>query len=342
VPVHNFDPPAGSLERIEIDSRALRDNLLGDPHRRSVWVYLAPGHAEARSPLPLLVGLAGFTGSGPKLLAWQSFGESLPQRIDRLVANHRMGPVALALPDCFTSLGGNQYVDSVALGRWEEFLLAEMLPELERRFDVARKPSGRAVFGKSSGGYGALVQALRHGESWGAVACHSGDVGFEIAYLRDLPGALDALARHGGDVRAFVEHLRASSKIGGGEFHALMLLAMCASYDPDPAAPLGVRLPVDPHTCEMLEERWRRWQHHDPLRMVERPDCRRSLASLRALFIDCGSRDQYGLHYGARALVRRLERHGIRHRYEEFDDDHSGLDYRLDRSLPFLYEALEV
>jgi len=31
---------------------------------------------------------------------------------------------------------------------------------------------------------------------------------------------------------------------------------------------------------------------------------------------------------------------GILHRYEEFDDDHSDVDYWLDVSLPFLYRAL--
>jgi len=31
---------------------------------------------------------------------------------------------------------------------------------------------------------------------------------------------------------------------------------------------------------------------------------------------------------------------GIEHVYEEFDDNHSGLDYRMDRSLPLLWEKI--
>ena len=46
------------------------------------------------------------------------------------------------------------------------------------------------------------------------------------------------------------------------------------------------------------------------------------------------------LHYGARLLSKRLAQHGIAHRYEEFDDNHSSIDYRMDTSLPFLYRAL--
>ena len=40
-------------------------------------------------------------------------------------------------------------------------------------------------------------------------------------------------------------------------------------------------------------------------------------------------------------LSRRLARAGIRHTYEEFDDNHSDIDYRMDVSLPFLYRALK-
>ena len=53
--------------------------------------------------------------------------------------------------------------------------------------------------------------------------------------------------------------------------------------------------------------------------------------------MDCGRRDEYFLHYGARSFARKLEAAGIEHRYEEFDDGHTGIDYRLDVSLPYLY-----
>lgn len=340
MPVHRFQQPRGRLTSIEIRSEALSGNMLGDPGTRTVAVYLPEGFDSGDEDYPLLVGLAGFTGSGLKMLSWRSFGQSLPQRIDRLVAAGEMGPVIAAFPDAFTSLGGNQYVDSVSLGRWEEFLLDEMLPALEREFRVCRGAAHRAVFGKSSGGYGALIQGMKHGDRWAAVACHSGDIDFDLAYRRDLPLLVDALAAHGGSVAAFLQHLRDATEIRGREMHALMLLAMCASYDPDPDALHGIRLPVDPRTCSLIEERWRRWLEHDPLVMIEREEAQAGLRSLRCLYLDCGSRDTYHLHFGARAFTDRLRGLGIEHVYEEFDGTHSGIDHRMDRSLPLLYEAI--
>ena len=65
-----------------------------------------------------------------------------------------------------------------------------------------------------------------------------------------------------------------------------------------------------------------------------------NLRTLRGLYIDCGRRDQYNLIYGARQLHRALDRLAVPHRYDEFDDDHTAIDYRMDESLPFLARAL--
>lgn len=340
MPRHNFERPRGRLEEFVLESEALRGNALGDPAARTVAVYLPAGYDDSDADYPLFVDLAAFTGSGLKRLAWTCFGESVPQRVDRLVAQGAMGPVVLAFPDCFTSMGGNQYVDSPVMGNWETFVADELVSAIEARFRVRREASARAVYGKSSGGYGALVQGMRHAERWGAIACQSGDMGFEWVYLRELPGVLDALARHGGDIARFLRAFAEDPKIRGAELNVMMMLAMAATYAPESASPMGIRLPVDPDTCELDPERWARWLAHDPLRMIDEVGCRENLARLRGMFLDCGRRDQYFLHYGARSLSRKLAAYGIEHTYEEFDDDHSSIDYRLDVSLPWLYRTL--
>jgi S-formylglutathione hydrolase FrmB len=118
-----------------------------------------------------------------------------------------------------------------------------------------------------------------------------------------------------------------------------MNLCMAATYDPDRAAPHGFRLPFDLDTGEPVAGRWRNWLRHDPIHLVGR--YRDNLRSLAGLYIDCGWRDQYRIHYGTRILAARLAEAGVAHVYEEFDDNHSDIDYRMDTSLPFLYRALK-
>jgi len=339
MPIHNFRPPAGRLVEIEIASEALADNLLGDPTRRRVAVYLPEGYDVSTGRYPVFVDLVGFTGSGFSHLGFKAFQETVPQRLDRLVAEGRMGPVIAVFPDCFTSLGGNQYVNSLAMGRWADFLVLEMLPRIEAEFRVRPGRKNRAVFGKSSGGYGAIVHGLRYAEHWGAVACHSGDMAFDLVYRPELPKVVKLLAKHEG-VAGFLAHLEEADKVSGDDMYGLMTLAMAATYDPDPDAPKGIRLPVDLHTCALDEAAWARWCAHDPVILVEDPACQENLRRLSGLYIDCGSKDQYQLVYGARQFVARLKALDIPHHYEEFDDDHTGVDYRMDGSLPWLYRAI--
>ena len=68
---------------------------------------------------------------------------------------------------------------------------------------------------------------------------------------------------------------------------------------------------------------------------------RANLKTLKGIFIDCGWRDQFHIHFGCRILARELGRAGVAHVYQEFDDTHSGIDYRMDVSLPYLYRALK-
>ena len=117
---------------------------------------------------------------------------------------------------------------------------------------------------------------------------------------------------------------------------------------PEPAGPVTLALDIGGTGLKagrldregaMLGERWRNWLRHDPVKLVTR--YAGNLRRLAGVYIDCGWRDQYQIHYGSRQLSRALTESGIAHRYEEFYDDHSDVDYRMDTSLPYLYRALQ-
>ena len=65
-----------------------------------------------------------------------------------------MGPAIFVFPDCFTSLGGNQYVNSSAIGAYADYLTREIIPFVDREFRTLASRDHRGCFGKSSGGYG--------------------------------------------------------------------------------------------------------------------------------------------------------------------------------------------
>ncbi|MBA2320382.1 MAG: enterochelin esterase [Deltaproteobacteria bacterium] len=348
MPVHPWARPRGALTTFSIDSRELRGNLLQEPTVRDVAVYVP---VEATDPVPVLYFLQGFTGSGLTFPAWKAFEESLPQRLDRLIATGAMPPVALVMPDGFTRLGGNQYVDNPVFGRWSSFLCDELVPAVEARYLVLRGRDHRGILGKSSGGYGAMWHGMTRADVWGCIASHSGDVDFDLLFRSQFVPALDRLSRALGRplrtradldaaTAAFLQGFYQSKKVEGGDLHHLMTLAMAATYDPRPDAPDGIRLPVDPWTATLDEEAWDRWLAWDPLRRIHVPETVAALQSLRGVFLDCGSRDPYALVYGTRALSAAFEECRVPHTFEEFDDDHSGIGYRFDVSLPWMADRL--
>lgn len=327
----------GRLHRIRHTSEVLADNPWGDPVARELVVY-APAEAESAQALPVLWDLAPYTKAGPAHAAWRNYGENLPERLDRLIETGAMGPVLLAFPDAYTALGGNQYVNSPALGRYEDYLADELVPLVDEHFSTRASAAGRALFGKSSGGYGAMTLAMRRPDVWSAAASHAGDVGFDWVYVPEFPDTCLALERYGGDIRRFVAAFWDRESPRWTEFHALMVICLAASYDPDPDDPERIRLPFDLETCTLDPQRWDAWLRHDPLQMVDRYTP--VLRQLRGLWIDVGRRDQYRIQFGSRRLHRRLEQLAVAHSYEEFDGTHSDIDHRLDLSLPYLYRAL--
>lgn len=279
--------------------------------------------------------LVGYTGTGASHTNWRPFGFNLVERLDRLYASGRIGPCVVALPDCFTCYGGNQYVNSVGMGRYMDHVCDEVVPFVEGRYPTT---GFRGVFGKSSGGYGAMVHAMMRPDVWHAAVCHSGDMYFEYGYLTDFPRLLRELLKTGGDLEAWLRGVWSRGKLTHDETMALMCVGMAASYDNDPDAPLGFRLPFDTRDGRIDWERWARWTAMDPVRMI--PDHVGALRGLRGLWIDCGTRDQFHLLWGARQAHQLLADAEVPHVYEEFDDDHSDVDYRMERSLPQLWAWL--
>jgi hypothetical protein len=316
----------------------LEGNPWEDPVERDFPVYLPPGYDAGGLPYVALWDLAAFTNSGLGHLNWRNQGENLQQRLDRLIHQGDLPPVVVPMPDCFTSLGGNQYINSPGVGAYADYVVAELVPLVSERFNVVANASGRGAFGKSSGGYGALRLAMDHPETWGGIAMHAADCGFDWVYRPELPTACLVLAEYGGDPQRFLEVFWRNRKVGGRDFSVLMTLAMAATYDPDPDHPERIRLPMDLDTCELDPERWNRWLAHDPLNLVERHAD--ALRQLHCLYFDVGRRDQYRIQFGTRQLAARLEKAGIDHHFEEFEGTHSQMDWRLDTSLPLLAKAL--
>jgi enterochelin esterase family protein len=327
----------GTVKILNHTSEVLRGNPLGDKHERELYVYLPPLYEsrDGEKSFPVVYCLTGFTGRGKMLLNDNALTPNLAERMDKLIAAETIGPMIVVMPDCFTYYGGSQYINSSATGNYEDYLINEIVPFVDENFRTIADRSSRAVMGKSSGGYGALVNAMRHSDVFGLCASHAGDAYFEHCYLPDIPKAVRAIK---GNPAGFIKRFWAKEKKGKDDFSALNILGMSSCYSPAQDAELGFDLPFDLQTGEIDFAVFSRWLEHDPVRMVEKYVD--ELKSLKLLYLDAGRSDEFALDIGARIFVSKLKESGIDHIHEEFDGGHFNIGYRYDRSLEMISQAI--
>ena len=332
----------GRFEETTFKSTVLRGNALGDPSERPLWVYTPPGYdADTDRRYPSIYVIQGLTG---QLDMWRNrapFRRNFPELADDLFASGGAPPCVVVWVDCWTSLGGSQFLDSPGTGMYLTYLCDEIVPWVDEHYRTTADRDHRGVQGKSSGGYGAMVVPMHRPDVWGGLATHAGDALFEMCYLPEFRESVRTLRNeYEGSFDVFWKGFRSRpplSKDGDGSLLNDYCMAACYSADEDGT----VRLPYDLSTGELIPEIWARWLDNDPVRMVAgHAD---ALRSMRAIYIDAGRRDEYFLDLGAEAFRRELERIGITdYFFELFDATHGGIEYRYPLSLRYLAERLSA
>jgi hypothetical protein len=332
----------GVINEHVIVSELLRGNPLGDPHERPLWVYTPPGYAaEPGRRYPAVYVLQGYSGHVTMWRNRSPFRQPFPETADAVFASQQAPPAIVVYVDAWTSYGGSQFVDSPGTGPYHSYLCEEVVPSVDAAYRTLADRNHRAIMGKSSGGFGAMITPMLRPDLFGALATHAGDSLYEYSYVKDFGPAVRALRGYDGDIWAWWREFRSRTPLTGPADHQLiMLLGVAAAFSANPDG--SVELPFDPRTGVLRTAVWQRWLDWDPVRMAGR--YADALRSLRALWIDAGTRDEHLLDVGAAAFRAELRAIGVRDeviRYELFDATHAGIDYRYPLSLAWLCHQMQ-
>ena len=314
---------AGRIDERSIVSERLRGNPLGDPFERPLNVYLPPGYDDQPGRrYPTVYVIQGYTGHLGMWANRTPFRQPFPETADALFAEGTP-PVVVVFVDAWTSYGGSQFVDSPGTGDYHSYLCDEVVPFVDSQYRTLAHRDHRAISGKSSGGYGAMITPMLRPDLFGALATHAGDALYEYCYIAEFPQAVRALRPWGGDIGAWWDDFRSRPALSRPEDAVLLStlgVAACFSADKD-GTPL---LPFD------------------PVRMV--PAHAEAVRSLRAVWIDAGSRDEYYLDVGAQAFHRAIRDAGLTEdsiHFELFEAGHMGIDYRYPLALDWLARRIQ-
>jgi S-formylglutathione hydrolase FrmB len=332
---------SGRLEEHVITSDLLRGNPLGDAHERPIWVYLPPGYdAEPDRQYPVVYVIQGYTG---QLTSWKNrspFRQPFPETADQVFASGQAPPAIVVYVDAWTRYGGSQFVDSPGTGRYHSYLCDEVVPWVDGKFRTLTDPAHRAIMGKSSGGFGAMITPMLRPDLFGLLATHAGDALYEYSYGAAFPDAVRMLRDYDGDIWAWWDDFRSRVAFTkAADQLLLMVLGVSACFS---AREDGhVDLPFDSVTGVLRPEVWQRWLDWDPVRMV--PRYASALRSLRGIWIDAGDHDNFYLDLGAEAFRAALADIGVDGdmvKFELFDGTHMAIDYRYPMSLAWLCQQM--
>jgi len=176
----------GRLNRHTVDSVLLRENPLGDPRERPLWVYVPPGYDD--NPY----------SAYPVIYVIQGYGAHISMWANRTPFNQ---------------------------------------PFIETADAVFADRESRAITGKSSGAFGAMITPMLRSDLFGALATHAGDTLYELSYIPVFAQAARALREFAHDISRWSQDFRSRTAFTKEADHALsiMLCGRCVPCGSSPA-----------------------------------------------------------------------------------------------------------
>jgi S-formylglutathione hydrolase FrmB len=329
---------SGRWQELSLESNALRGNPLGDPSHRPLYVWTPRAYeAEPERRFPALYLLHAMTGQARAWFNVSPFARNVPEEIDALDLD-----AIVVLVDGWTALGGSQWIDSPAIGRYGTYLCEDVVGFVDARFRTLAEPAHRGLAGRSSGGFGAMVWSMLRPDLFGGFATHAGDALFEVTIAAELGQAAQMLRNlYDGSYERFWEDFRSGRPVLQNATDPVLLNVYAEASAYSPRADGSVELPFRLDTGELVPEVWERWLAWDPVRLAASNGG--ALRQARAIWIDAGRNDEYRLDLGAIAFRDAARRAGVPDevmRFELHEGTHRGTNWRHRLSIPFLAERL--
>jgi len=321
--------PAGQIVTDTITSEALKGNRLGDPDTRDITIYLPPSYASSDKVYPVIYLLHGFGGNERSYV--DEVGELLAVfLIDGLINTGSLKEVIIVMPNAKNKYGGSFYLNSELTGNYEDYIADELVDYIDIKYRTIRDRDGRAIAGASMGGYGSITLAMKHPETFSAIASLSPPLGFEMIAEAMIPEVIkenpDGMSGPWPDAEQYTSF-----------FYALSAALSPNLNNP----PFFVDLPFEYPSDEIIEPVRQCWLEADPLTMLS--VYASSLMEMNGIYIDVGDEDLPGFKSAADAFHQELISMGIEHIYDVYHGDHYANPVgRAISALTFLSDLLPV
>lgn len=297
-----------SIEKGQITSQALADNLVGDPATRDFLVYLPLGYKTSDKRYPVVYVLHWYTGD-----EWTFTLMTLD--LDEMIAKGEAQEMILVFVDASNKFGGSMYLSSPTIGDYESYIVRELVDHIDANYRTLPARESRGVTGCSMGGGGSIHLALKYPEVFSVAAAVSGTYDYE------QDPAWDRVKKYFWRTPEDFEDFSTLNL----DARWLIAIAAGAASNPD-KPPFYLDMPFEEVDGEVqiVPDVWEKVNAvspgHDVPGYLDQP------VRLRGLMIYHGEHDGFAPVEPVRDFDKNLTEQGVEHEYLEVNGNHCNLD----------------
>jgi enterochelin esterase-like enzyme len=325
-----------SITSLQIESKSLANNLLGDPSTRNVNVYVPEGYNEnPQRHYPVIYLLHGQPASETSLFYKEPFDvlisvAGLPPTIDfpeegflpwlnNLMATGGMEKTLIVMVDASTLFGLSHYTNSPTHGDFETFITKELVRFVDQHFRTIPNHKGRALVGQCMGGYGALRLGMKYPSVFSNVAGLT-----PLEYTVEGIGLISQVMLFEDQLFGYSGPTVPYNAYFPFKFMTSAMYGASAAWLPNPDnPPYYLDLPfsyAQDGTPILNEERMQKFMDQQLINLV--PEYEHGLKKLNSIYFDAGLYDELGLAQTNIALHNLMVDLGIDHEFETYEGGH--------------------
>lgn len=307
--VHTQNFKHFDLSTLVVKSEVLKKNPLKDSTTRFNPILIPKNNS---GKLPIVFVLSGFAGHPAKYMSPRFHEDNFIQELDQLIAANKAPLAYYVFVDAYTFWGGSQFINSNGMGRYEDYIVKELLEQVVAYFQIDSKKV--CAFGGSSGGYGALSLARSYPDLFNYIGAIAPDSFFEASLLPEIRENLIKLEQNGG-LESVQKKFKEDQFVKKRDsFGIANIIAMGLCYATTKDEPFKIKWPIDLRTGELIEKNWKLWLKHDPIEFLKNAPLNKS----QKFYLDVGIYDQFQLQYGTRQIADILKSKKVEVRSGEF------------------------
>jgi len=304
----------GKILRTTVHSPSLEGNLFKDSPDRNVTIYLPPSYdTDPGMSYPVVCLLHGYTVTDVYWTGGNYISNgNIKDWMKSWLKDGKVKEMILVMPNSYNTLQGSWYTNSVATGNWGDFIAKDLVQYIDSHYRTLRQRESRAVIGHSMGGYGGMTLGMDYPDVFGCMGSLAG-----LLDMNNYPTRINWAFAQGA-------RLKNLSDFYSQSFDVQLSIAMSAALSPNPdKPPFYADFPWEYDESNNLKQNqavWDKFLARDVLKRI--PSNVESLRRMKAIYIDCGTSDEFNVIVDAWLVRDELQSLGIPNHYEEFSGNH--------------------